>query len=154
MLAALEQSIYLGVEYLRLLNLYTWEDELIQQFSDRVLSAALDLKIDEQDPWIVGEIHYAIATFNYEYGNFADAKNFYNKAIIFFEIAGDIESIIWTYYDIANIQLIEEDYESARIKILEALSKSENEDNVDDLKLSLYSLLGTVEINLDSGRKI
>ena len=153
LLAALEQSIYLGVEYLRLLNLYTWEDELIQQFSDRVLSAALDLKIDEQDPWIVGEIHYAIATFNYEYGNFADAKNFYNKAIIFFEIAGDIESIIWTYYDIANIQLIEEDYESARIKILEALSKSENEDNVDDLKLSLYSLLGTVEINLDSGRE-
>ena len=68
----------------------------------RVLSAALDSKIDEH--WIHGLLVKSIMQLLRlisNNGNFEDAKNFYNKAINFFEIAGDIESIIWTYYDIA-----------------------------------------------------
>jgi len=151
---SVEISIYLSMEYLRLLHVYSWEDQLIDTFSKAILDKAIASDLASEDPWMMGEIFYALAKYQEDLeGNYIKAIEFYYKALKYFEISEDMESIIWTYADISYSQFQEADLESARITALKALSLSSDNPDLNDSKLRLLSLLGTIEIALNSGRE-
>ena len=152
--SSIETSIYLSMEYLRLLHVYSWEDQLIDTFSKAILDEAMKSDLASEDPWMMGEIYYGIAKYQEEIkDNLLEAIKFYYLALEFFEISEDMNSIIWTYADISYSQFQEADLESARITALKALSLSTDNQDLNDTKLRLLSLLGTIEIALNSGRE-
>ena len=153
--SSIDTSIYLSMEYLRLLNIYSWEDQLIDKLGNAILDEALRVDLASKDPWIVGEIYFGLATYQKDIEvNWSKAIELYYKALEFFEISEDIESIIWSYYYIGDAQYAEGKLNQARETVVSALSSSsEYEQETNDIRLQLLSLLANIEIALGSGRE-
>lgn len=151
---SLDHSIYLSLEYFRLLNMHVLEAEKIEKFGQDILSKAVASNLATKDPWAFGEIYYGLGKFQENLKeDTEEAKKLYYQALRYFQIAEDIESILVTYYEISSIQFLEGDLKSSRLTILEALSISIEEEDHDDIRLELLSLLGNIEGNLNSGRE-
>ena len=131
---------------------YSEEGQLLFQFLEEILISAQKMSLAEIDPWYMGEIYYALGSYYHAYQDPLDAIEHYKKAIDYFRLVDDIDSVLWCQYEIAEIQYNSGDNEIARNTVLNALALYEDEQDINDVKLSLYSLLGNIEITLDSDR--